>query len=139
MSVTDGPVHGPIFSIREWASLRPIWQRPRVSLPPSYKKRGNPPFCRSEKLKRSSAENPRRPKTLAVELSLFLSCAVSLSSLSLLRAAAFSLSPCRRRVVVVVTGSQPSLILVSRSRSRLRWSILNPSCSHVLYTPLCWS
>ncbi|KAF3520288.1 hypothetical protein DY000_02060429 [Brassica cretica] len=70
-----------------------------------------PSFCLIQKLKRSSAENSRRPKTLAVELSL--------SSLSLLRAVALSLlavalslSPRRRRVVVVVTGSQPSLILV---------------------------
>ncbi|KAF3523118.1 hypothetical protein F2Q69_00050431 [Brassica cretica] len=97
------------------------------------------------KLKRSSAENSRRPKTLAVELSL--SPAPSLSSLS-------SLPPPRRcRVVVVVVAadwwwwsdlaallfpcsryvqiSSPlSLVSRSGSRSRLRWSVLNPTFSH---------
>ncbi|WZY78514.1 hypothetical protein YC2023_024898 [Brassica napus] len=46
------------------------------------------------KLKRSSAENSRRPETLAVELSPLLSCAASLSSLSL-SPARCSLSPRR--------------------------------------------
>ncbi|KAG5384618.1 hypothetical protein IGI04_036088 [Brassica rapa subsp. trilocularis] len=105
-----------------------------------------PPFCLIQKLKRSSAENSRRPETLAVELSLSLLRCLSLSramlslslpSLSLL-AVACSLSPRRRRVVVVVTRSQSPLpcvlCLVSRSgsRSRLRWSVLNPSYSHAL-------
>ncbi|KAF3512583.1 hypothetical protein F2Q69_00003389 [Brassica cretica] len=107
------------------------------------------------KLKRSSAENFRRPKTLAVELSL--SPVPSLSSLS-------SLPPPRRcRVVVMVVvaadwwwwsdlaallfpcsnsvqiSSPLSLVSRSGSRSRLRWSVLNPFFSHVLYTPLCSS
>ncbi|KAF2602427.1 hypothetical protein F2Q70_00026415 [Brassica cretica] len=87
-----------------------------------------PSFCLIQKLKRSSAENSRRPKTLAIELSL------SLLSLSY----APSLSPHRRTLSLsspapcggggdrVSTFSYPC----SRSRSRLRWSVLNPSCSH---------
>ncbi|KAF2565371.1 hypothetical protein F2Q68_00027601 [Brassica cretica] len=90
------------------------------------------PFCLTQKLKRSSAENSRRPETLAVELSPLLSCAASLSSLSL-----SSPAPCSGGSDQISISSP--LPLVSRSRSRLRWSVLNPSCSHVLYTPLCWS
>ncbi|KAF3564100.1 hypothetical protein DY000_02015719 [Brassica cretica] len=105
-----------------------------------------PSFCLIEKLKRSSAENSRRPKTLTVS---------SLSLPLLRRLSLFSLSPPRRRSLSprhrtlslsspapcggggdrISTFSYPC----SRSRSRLRWSVLNPSCSHVLYTPLCWS
>nr|VDD55991.1 unnamed protein product [Brassica oleracea] len=114
------------------------------------------PFCLTQKLKRSSAENSRRPETLAVELSPLLSCAASLSSLSLsspapsvelspLLSCAASLSSLYLSSPAPCSGggdqisiSSP-LPLVSRSRSRLRWSVLNPSCSHVLYTPLCWS
>ena len=44
-----------------------------------------PPFCLIQKLKRSSAENSRRPETLAVELSHSLLRRLSLSSLSLSR------------------------------------------------------
>ncbi|KAF2600244.1 hypothetical protein F2Q68_00008270 [Brassica cretica] len=121
-----------------------------------------PPFCLIQKLKRSSAENSRRPETLVVELSLSL--LRRLSSLLSLSPARRSLSPRRRSLSSPsLSLSSPShalsllagavwwwgdrisisspLSLVSRSgsRSRLRWSVLNPSCSHVLYTPLCWS
>ncbi|CAG7893611.1 unnamed protein product, partial [Brassica rapa] len=51
-----------------------------------------PSFCLIQKRKQSSAENSRRPKTLAVELSLSLSCAVSLSLFSLSSAPSLSLS-----------------------------------------------
>nr|VDD09534.1 unnamed protein product [Brassica oleracea] len=74
-----------------------------------------PPFCLIQKLKRSSAENSRRPETLAVELSPSLLRRLSLFSLFLPRdafsllAVARSLSPRRRRVMVVVTGSQSPL------------------------------
>uniref|UniRef100_A0A0D3DPG7 PABS domain-containing protein n=1 Tax=Brassica oleracea var. oleracea TaxID=109376 RepID=A0A0D3DPG7_BRAOL len=95
-------------------------------------KRCSLPFCLTQKLKRSSAENSRRPETLAVELSPLLSCAASLSSLSL-----SSPAPCSGGGDQISISSP--LPLVSRSRSRLRWSVLNPSCSHVLYTSLCWS
>ncbi|KAF3518670.1 hypothetical protein DY000_02062526 [Brassica cretica] len=94
----------------------------------------------------SSTENSRRPKTLAVELSL--SPVPSLSSLSSL------LPPRRCRVVEVVVvaadwwwwsdlaallfpcsrsvqiSSRLSLVSRSGSRSRLRWSVLNPTFSH---------
>ncbi|WZY76944.1 hypothetical protein YC2023_023328 [Brassica napus] len=78
----------------------------------------------------SSAENSRRPKTLAVELSLSLFSLSSAPSLSLL-AVAPSLSspvPCGGGGDRISTFSYPCFI----SRSRLRWSVLNPSCSHVL-------
>ncbi|KAF2554929.1 hypothetical protein F2Q68_00015301 [Brassica cretica] len=92
--------------------------------------------------------NFRRPKTLCRLSLLSLPCAVSLSSLS-------SLPPPRRcRVVVVVVvaadwwwwsdlaallfacsrsvqiSSPLSLVSRSGSRSRLRWSVLNPIFSH---------
>ncbi|KAF3574609.1 hypothetical protein F2Q69_00058946 [Brassica cretica] len=102
-----------------------------------------PPFCLIQKRKRSSAGNSRRPETLAVELSISLLHRLSLSLLSL--------SPRRRTLSLsspalcggggdrISISSPLSLVSRSGSRSRLRWSVLNPSCSHVLYTPLCWS
>ncbi|KAF2602709.1 hypothetical protein F2Q70_00025641 [Brassica cretica] len=109
-----------------------------------------PPFCLIQKLKRSSAENSRRPEILAVELSLSLLRRLSLSLLSL-SPARRSLSPRRRTLSLsspapcggggdrIPISSPLSLVSRSGSRSRLSWSVLNPSCSHVLYTPLCWS
>ncbi|WZZ85063.1 hypothetical protein YC2023_113642 [Brassica napus] len=81
-----------------------------ASLPPSYKKRCSLPFCLITNLKRSSAENSRRPKTLAVELSLLLSCAASLSSLSLPRVA-LSLSPRRHPLSLLAVARSLSLSL----------------------------
>ena len=40
----NGPVHGPKILIKDWASLRPIWQKPRVPFTLSYKKRCSPFF-----------------------------------------------------------------------------------------------
>ncbi|KAF3566845.1 hypothetical protein DY000_02015721 [Brassica cretica] len=118
----NGPVPGPKIFLRKWASLRPIWQRPRVSLPPFPIKRDAAlllPHSEIEaRLCREFLET-KNPSRRA--LSLSLSSAVSLSLLSLssspslslsLRRHTLSLSPRRCRVVVVVTGSQPSLILV---------------------------
>ncbi|WZY78285.1 LOW QUALITY PROTEIN: hypothetical protein YC2023_024669 [Brassica napus] len=95
---------------RIWASLRSIWQKPRASLPLSYKKRCSLPFCLITNLKRSSAENSQRPKTLAVELSPLLSCAASLSSLSLPRVA-LSLSPRRHPLSLLAVARSLSLSL----------------------------
>ncbi|WZZ51324.1 hypothetical protein YC2023_051431 [Brassica napus] len=89
------------------------------------------PFCLIQKRKRSSAENSRRPETLAVELSLSLLRHLSLSSLSLL-AVARSLSPRRRTLSLsspapcgrggdrISISSPLSLVFRSGSRSRLR-------------------
>ncbi|WZZ20999.1 hypothetical protein YC2023_122386 [Brassica napus] len=149
----NGPVPAHKISQRIWVSLRPIWQNPRAYPLLSYKKRCSLPFCLITNLKRSSAENSRRPKTLAVELSLLLSCAASLSSLSPARRSlsllavalslsspspslsprrrTLSLSPSRRRrEVVVLTRSQPPQILVSRSRSRSKTKKNNVKIKH---------
>uniref|UniRef100_A0A0D3C2L1 Uncharacterized protein n=1 Tax=Brassica oleracea var. oleracea TaxID=109376 RepID=A0A0D3C2L1_BRAOL len=86
-----------------------------------------------QKLKRSSAENSRRPETLAVELSPLLSCAASLSSLSLSSPShALSLSLSSPSHALSLSSPAPCsggsdqisisspFPLVSRSRSRLR-------------------
>ncbi|KAF3509456.1 hypothetical protein F2Q69_00006606 [Brassica cretica] len=93
-----------------------------------------PPFCLIQKRKRSSTENSRRPETLAVELSLSLLRRLSLSSLSP-RCRTLSLSspaPCGGGGDRISISSSLSLVSRSGSRSRLRWSVLNPSCSHNL-------
>ncbi|KAF3537439.1 hypothetical protein F2Q69_00021723 [Brassica cretica] len=61
---------------------------------------------------------------------------LSLSSPSL---SLSSPAPCGSGGDRISIFSPLSLVSRSGSRSRLRWSVLNPSCSHVLYTPLCWS
>ncbi|WZY86987.1 hypothetical protein YC2023_033371 [Brassica napus] len=43
--ICNGPVPGPKILIKDWASLRPIWQRHRVSLHLFYKKRCSLPFA----------------------------------------------------------------------------------------------
>ncbi|KAF3570824.1 hypothetical protein F2Q69_00063233 [Brassica cretica] len=62
---------------------------------------------------------------------------VALSLLAVARSLSLLAAPCSGGGDQISISSP--LPLVSRSRSRLRWSVLNPSCSHVLYTPLCWS
>ncbi|KAF2607559.1 hypothetical protein F2Q68_00043196 [Brassica cretica] len=109
---SNGPVPSPKIFLRKWAFLRSIWQRPRVSLPPfPIKKDAALLLSHSEteaKLYRefSETENPSRRA-----LSLFSLSPPPRRSLSP-RRRTLSLSPRRRHVVVVVTGSQPSLILV---------------------------
>ncbi|CAN7022402.1 unnamed protein product [Brassica rapa subsp. trilocularis] len=68
------------------------------------------------KLKRSSAENSRRPKTLGVELSLSLPCTVSLFSLCVisLLSPSSSLVPCGGG-----GGGCSRLVVVVRCRSSL--------------------
>ncbi|KAF2571812.1 hypothetical protein F2Q70_00003811 [Brassica cretica] len=115
----NSPVPGPKISLRKRASLRPIWPRSRVSLPPFPIKRDAALLLPHSETEAKLCREFPETETLVFELSLSPSLAPSLSSPSLLRAVALSLlavalslSPRRRRVVVVVTGSQPSLILV---------------------------
>ncbi|KAF3583183.1 hypothetical protein F2Q69_00028651 [Brassica cretica] len=91
-----------------------------------------PFFSLIQKLKRSSAENSRRPETLAVKLSLSLLRRLSLSLLSLSRAT-LSLSspaPCGGGGDRISISSPLSLVSRSGSRSRLRWSVSNPTFFH---------